>query len=87
MSYQIIFKPSFLKDLKKIPKDVREKVQSIVENVRRDPFIMASKRLVGYTNLYRYRLGDYRLVYYVNSEQKKVIFLLVAHRKDVYRSL
>ncbi|MEM6435001.1 MAG: type II toxin-antitoxin system RelE/ParE family toxin [Cyanobacteria bacterium P01_D01_bin.115] len=33
---------------------------------------------------YRYRIGDYRIVYRIQDEEIEVIILLVAHRSEVY---
>ncbi len=38
--------------------------------------------LVGY---FRYRVGDWRVVYHVDEEKHVVTILLVAHRSEVYR--
>ena len=62
-------------------------MEAAVDRIIQDPFEVQSKKLGGYTSLYRYRIGDYRLVYYVNQEQRKILFLLVAHRKEIYRYL
>ncbi|HLO46823.1 MAG TPA: type II toxin-antitoxin system RelE/ParE family toxin [Kamptonema sp.] len=37
--------------------------------------------LAGY---YRYRVGDYRVVYYINDRQKQVVVTIIAHRREVY---
>jgi mRNA interferase RelE/StbE len=37
--------------------------------------------LAGY---YRYRVGDYRVVYYIDDEQKQVVVTVISHRREVY---
>jgi mRNA interferase RelE/StbE len=37
--------------------------------------------LAGY---YRYRVGDYRVVYYIDDGQKQVVVTVIAHRGEVY---
>lgn len=85
--YTVVFKPGFFKDLKKLSREICDRTQILIENIRHDPFLLPAKKLVGQVPLYRYRLGDYRLVYYVDNAHRKVVFLLMAHRKDVYRRL
>jgi len=34
---------------------------------------------------YRIRVGDYRILYWINEKEKKVEITSVAHRKEVYR--
>lgn len=87
MSYIATYKPGFLKDVVKLPNDVKKRLFIVVEHIRKDPFAVSARKLVGHAQLYRYRLGDYRIVYYVDQELRKVIFLLIAHRKDIYRRL
>lgn len=87
MAYLASYKPGFLKDIRKLPTETRVKLLAVVDLVRRDPFSVAARKLVGQSHLYRYRLGDYRLVYYVDTNLRKIIFLLIAHRKEVYRKL
>ncbi|MEI8012693.1 MAG: type II toxin-antitoxin system RelE/ParE family toxin [Candidatus Omnitrophota bacterium] len=36
---------------------------------------------------YRYRVGDYRVVYEIDREVKKVGVLLILHRSSVYRGM
>ena len=43
------------------------------------------KKLKGnYAGLYRYRLGDYRLIYSIDEEEQIVFMLHVVQRKDAY---
>lgn len=51
-------------------------------NPRSHPNIKALKGdLAGY---YRYRVGDYRVVYSINDERQLVIVAIIAHRSEVY---
>jgi mRNA interferase RelE/StbE len=49
---------------------------------RRHPNI---KLLKGdFAGYYRYRVGDYRVVYFIDEEQRQVIVTIIAHRSNVY---
>ena len=37
--------------------------------------------------IYRYRVGDYRIIYQIRDEQLVVLVVSVAHRREVYRRL
>lgn len=87
MAYQAAFKPSFFKDLSRLPQAMRQRCADIIERLTEDPSAVAAKKLGGHTQLYRCRIGDYRLVYFLNGRERKILFLLIAHRKDVYRYL
>lgn len=36
---------------------------------------------------YRVRVGDWRIVYEVDDERRRVVVIRIAHRSDVYRGL
>ena len=43
------------------------------------------KRLTGgFAGLFRYRIGDWRVVYRIDDKKKLVLVLAVAHRREVY---
>ncbi|MDZ8223021.1 type II toxin-antitoxin system RelE/ParE family toxin [Nostoc sp. ChiVER01] len=39
-----------------------------------------------YTGYYRYRIGDYRVIYSINDEVVQVLVVAIAHRSEVYRT-
>ena len=64
-----------------------KKLHRCFEQLRQDPFQHPNiKRLKGpFAGCYRYRLGDWRVVYRVTEDGHIVIILLIAHRRDAYR--
>jgi len=86
-SYNIIFKPSIEKDLRPLPKSVIARVLKQIEALRDDPLPGGSAKLAGAEQLYRIRVGDYRVVYGIDKEAKQVTIHYVRHRRDVYRKL
>ncbi len=42
------------------------------------------KKLKGYPNLYRLRVGDYRIIFSVDSQKKQICISAVGHRRDIY---
>ena len=72
------------KVLAKMPRDVRELVVSKIEGLARDPFGAANvKQLVGRPG-YRLRVGDWRVIYDVESERLLVRVLKVGPRGEIY---
>ncbi len=45
------------------------------------------KKLAGYTNRYRLRVGDYRVIYEIVDEQLIILIVGVGHRREAYRAL
>ncbi|MDZ7580037.1 MAG: type II toxin-antitoxin system RelE/ParE family toxin [Deltaproteobacteria bacterium] len=82
--YEIFFKDSVWKELKKIPKNDLKKIISRVEQLGNDPRPMGCEKLTDH-ELYRIRQGNYRIVYSVQDKKLTVWVIKVGHRKDVYR--
>ena len=82
------FDASFLKSLESIKdKKLADKLLKLiteVESAKKLLDVKSIKRLVGFKNFYRVRIGDYRVgLELVNSEE--VLFIIVAHRKNIYK--
>jgi mRNA interferase RelE/StbE len=65
-----------------LAKKLKRCFETIEQSPRQHPNIKPLKgKLVG---RYRYRIGDYRVVYRIDDERAEVIVLLIAHRREVY---
>ena len=83
-----LYKKAFLKDLAKLPLPYRQQIEELVfegipqlDNIFATPNI---KRMKGYRDYYRIRVGDYRIGCEV-KETKLVIFYRVKSRGDIYK--
>jgi len=85
MPYQIIIRPAAEKSMDKIPLSVRGRIADAIEELRSNPRPAGVVKLAGDENLWRIRIGDYRVVYEIHDDRLIVLVLRVAHRKDVYR--
>ena len=83
--YTVTFKPSALKELSNINnKDVKKIFQKISE-LEKNPRPVNCKKLVGSNeNLYRIRVGVYRVIYMIDDGIKIVDIRSIGHRKDIY---
>lgn len=83
-TYELIQKSGFLKDAFALEKAVQKKVVHAVESLQRDPFGPKTKRIFHerYKNLYRYRIGDYRVIYAVGTDC--ISILAVGPRGQIY---
>jgi mRNA interferase RelE/StbE len=81
------FKASFLKAIKKIDSDqLKADVANAILNVESAEShrqISQLKKLKGYKQYYRIRIGDYRIG--IKIEADIVIFVDIDHRKNIYR--
>ncbi len=86
-SYSIVLKPSVEKDLRVLPKQVVARVLQRIESLKATPLSRQSVKLEGAEHLYRIRVGDYRIIYTVDSELLQVTVHYVRHRREAYRRL
>jgi mRNA interferase RelE/StbE len=84
-SYNIVFKSSVEKDLRFLRKLVVVRVLRQIEALRKNPFPRQSSKLAGAEQLYRIRIGDYRVLYAVDKELQEIMVHYVRHRREVYR--
>ena len=84
-SYRIEWKPSAVKELKRLPHDVIPRVVAAVEALASNAFPQGVVRLKGSHHTYRIRIGDYRIVYTVEEDVLRIEIVRVRHRRDVYR--
>ena len=73
------------KQLRKLPRDVQERVVRRMLLLAEDPFPQGARTLAGYDDVYRVRVGRYRILYSVWQRRMVIIILKVGQRKDVYR--
>jgi len=45
------------------------------------------KKLAGYEDRYRLRVGDYRVIYDVTDKQLVILVVGVGHRREIYRAI
>jgi len=84
-SYEIQWKHSVEKDLKKIGPKEASRIIEAVHSLANNPFPPQVRKLRTTERLYRIRVGDYRIIYEVDKELKIVTIYYVRHRKDAYR--
>ena len=83
--YKINWKSSSEHDLRKIDKQYIPRILDAIESLADNPFPSQSKKLKDSESGFRLRIGDYRIIYQVDSEKKEIIIYHLRHRKDAYR--
>ena len=85
MGYQITYKASFKKELRRLHPTIRRAVVKRILALADDPRPNGCVKLVGSENTYRIRQGNYRVMYNVYDDLIVVEVIKVDHRSDVYR--
>jgi mRNA interferase RelE/StbE len=83
--YKVLFERKYAKDLKHIHPTYRKAIHSAIlslgDNPRPDGYI----KLKGNDNLYRIRVGLYRIIYTIQDDKLIVLVVEIGDRKEVYK--
>ena len=83
MRYSVELKPRAQKDLRKLEKQVSLRLINALEMLQEDLFGDV-KRLTNFSPEYRLRVGQYRILFELEDENRVVVYR-IRHRRDVYR--
>lgn len=84
MAYTVIVAPAAKRDLKRLPADALRRVAEAIDQLADEPRPHGSVKLQGATDLYRIRIGDYRVIYQIHDRQLRIVIVRVGHRRDIY---
>ena len=84
--YALLIKRSAEKEMNRLPARAFERVSTVILKLERDPRPRGAKKLRGVHD-YRIRLGEHRILYCVDDNQRVVELVAVGHRREVYRGL
>ncbi len=87
MTYKIEYLTGFEKDIKKLQRKAVDAIFVKIKTISGNPRPVGYKKIRGYVDLYRVRVGDYRMVYRINDGKKLVCLVRVCHRSKVYEGL
>jgi mRNA interferase RelE/StbE len=82
--YSVEIKPSARREFEKLSDSLIARLLPKLEALATEPRPSGCKKLRGYKDLWRIRVGDYRVVYIVNDAGKLVSITRIAHRQEVY---
>ncbi len=85
--YQIKWKNSAKKELKSLAKEIIPKIIKTVESLAENPYPNGIKKMVGSNNTYRIRVGEYRIIYNIESNLLIIEIIKIGHRQGVYKKI
>ena len=83
-SYAVEVKPPARKELEALPDNVLARVVRKLDSLSHAPRPAGCKKLKGYQDQWRVRVGDWRVVYIIDDAAKQVSVTRIAHRSEVY---
>ena len=88
MAWKIDFDPAALRELAKLDKPVERRILKFLrERVAKldDPRQIGARLQGILSGLWKYRVGDYRLICSIEDDRLVVLVLRVGHRREVYK--
>lgn len=85
MRYSIIIPKPVQKQLKQLPPEIYQRIIPKILLLADDSRPPEVKKLKGFENEYRIRIGDYRVRYEIGDQQLTIIILSCRHRKEAYK--
>ena len=84
---QIRFSSHSLKQLKRLDKHIARRIIGFIEDkiaLLDDPRQIGKPLQGQFVNLWRYRVGDYRVIVEIQDDELIIQVIKIGHRKDVY---
>lgn len=86
MAWKIEFAESAAKTLGKLDKPVAKRIiKFLKERIIEDPKMIGDALKGNWAPMWRYRVGDYRIICDINEETVMVTVVKIGHRRDVYK--
>lgn len=85
MAYAVSILESAVRALATVPKAERETIRRRIDALGDDPRPAWARLLRGPERYWRFRVGDYRVVYRVADDSRSVTVVAVGRRGQIYR--
>ena len=82
--YTLEIKPSAAKELDALDGELFARIDRKIWVLPQNPRPPGCKKLRGYKDLWRIRVGEWRVLYIINDTAKLISITRVAHRREVY---
>lgn len=85
MTYRFVYALRAVKDLEKLDPSVRQRIGKTLLRYEENPFAHSEKLINPKIGTYRFRIGEYRVIFDIEGED--VVVLRVGHRREIYRKV
>jgi len=82
--YQIKLDKRVEKELDKIPEKIFDKIKKVILALKDNPRPLGVKKLTNQEH-WRIRVGEYRILYEIDDQDKVIVIFKIKHRKEVYK--
>ena len=85
MSYQVLLRPAAERQRRRLDDRTRRRINQALLSLEDAPRPPGTVKLRNAENEWRVRVGDYRILYEIDEDERLVIILSVKHRREAYR--
>ena len=83
MKYKLVYTQRVVRDIARLNSDIKKRIGRALLRFVEEPFRFAEKLTDKDLGGYRFRIGDYRVIFDIIGDE--IVILRVGHRKDIYR--
>jgi mRNA interferase RelE/StbE len=84
-SYRIEISATAERQLRGLTRQDQMRILRAIQQLAEAPWPQGCRKLAGYDDVFRIRVGTYRVLYSVDRQRIVIVIFKVGHRKDVYR--
>ncbi len=82
--FTVLLHRDAIKFLKFLDKELQNRIKKKLRILETDPYPAGCIKLIGTRNMFRLRVGDYRVLYYIDYDSSTVIIDKIDKRSSVY---
>ncbi|MGH7233277.1 MAG: type II toxin-antitoxin system RelE family toxin [Nitrospiraceae bacterium] len=83
MTYRLIYTHRAIRDIEALDLSIRQRIGKTLLRYQTDPLKYAEKLKHSELGSYRFRIGDYRVVF--DLEEDEIVILRLGHRREIYK--
>ena len=85
MSYDLVYTQRAIRDIEKLDPKIKKRLGKVLLRYKEEPLRYAEKLSDSKLGTYRFRIGDYRIIF--DIEDNEIVVLRVGHRKEIYKRI
>ncbi len=83
MKYRLVYTHRAIRDIERLDAKIKRRIGKALLRYEEDPLKYAERLTDSRLGTYRFRIGDYRVIF--DLEGNEIVVLRVGHRRDIYR--
>jgi len=84
MTYRVVTSETAERQFNRLDRQVQKRIRDHIEALSENPRPHGVKKLKGYRDYWRIRVGDYRVIYTIQDDRLLVVVIRIGHRREVY---